>query len=130
VSSRPAERGAATVLVLAVAAAVLAAGVLATAAGGLVVLRHRAAVAADNAALAAALSAPVGPPAACTSAAQVARANGARLAGCTLHDAVAEVTVTAAPSAWLRWVGTVRLNARAGPAETYPDEPVPLDVAS
>jgi secretion/DNA translocation related TadE-like protein len=124
------DQGAATVLVLAVAAAVLAAGVVATVAAGLALLRHRAAIAADNAALAAALSAPVGAPAACASAAQVARANGAQLAGCTLHDAVAEVTVTAAPGAWLSWVGAVRLNARAGPAETYPDEPVPLDVAS
>jgi secretion/DNA translocation related TadE-like protein len=129
-SKRPGDHGAATVLVLAVAGAVLAAGVVATAAGGLALLRHRAAVAADNAALAAAWSAPLGAPAACASAAEVARADGARLTGCMLQDAVAEVTVSASPSAWLSWVAAVRLDARAGPAETYPVESVPLDVAS
>lgn len=124
------ERGAATVLVLAVALAVIAAGAVAALAGAAVELRHRGAVAADAAAVAAAALATSGSEEACRVAGEVARADGAWLASCLLRGAVAEVVVQVAVPAWMRWSTPARLNARAGPAETYRDEPTPLDVPS
>jgi secretion/DNA translocation related TadE-like protein len=125
------DRGAATVLVLAVAVAVLAAGAVAAMAGAAVALRHRTAVAADAAAVAAAVRAAAGIAPACGAAARVARADGARLTSCTLQGSVAEVVVETVVAGWQRWwLSPVRLNARAGPADTYRDEPAPLAVAS
>jgi len=50
---------------------------------------------------------------------ELARANHGRLVACTLRGSVADVTVSAAAGGWLGWLPAVRLNARAGPAETY-----------
>lgn len=128
--ARRREAGAATVLVLAASAAVLAAGGVGAAMSGAVVVRHRAATAADASALGAALQAGGGQQAACARAGRLARANHARLVACTLRGGVAEVSVAAHAGGWLAWLPAVRLNARAGPAETYREEPAPLDRAS
>ncbi|MGT2529128.1 Rv3654c family TadE-like protein [Streptomyces nojiriensis] len=105
------DRGSATVwavLVVAVLGAVFG-GVLLL--GQAVVARHRAASAADLAALAAAANWAHGPATACAAAARVAGAQGAGLSGCVLEGEVAEVTarVAAGPFA-----PTIR--SRAGPA--------------
>ena len=129
-TGRVADQGNATVLVIAVAASVLAAGVVGSALGGAIVVRHRAATAVDAAALAAALDVAAGDEPACARAARLARANAASLAGCTFHGAVVDVSITASAGGWLGWLPTVRLNARAGPAETYREKPAPLDPPS
>jgi secretion/DNA translocation related TadE-like protein len=110
--------GSATVLVL---AAVLLLGVT-TAVGMLVaagtVARHRAAAAADLAALAAAAH-PFEPPGpVCAVAVRVARANGTRLTRCTVAGAAVEVVVQRAAPAWVGWLGPAVGRARA---EAFPD---------
>lgn len=129
-SARREERGAATVLVLAIALAVVAGGAIAAMAGAAVQLRHRGAFAADAAALAAAVRSPDGSTAACAVAAEVARAGGGRLTSCAVHGSIADVIVEVECPRWLQWSAPIRLNARAGPAETYPDEPAPLGAPS
>lgn len=124
------ERGAATVFVLAVAAMVLAAGAVGSAVAGVVLLRHGAARAADAAALGAAMRVAAGRDAACARAAEVAGANGAGLLACAVHDAVVTVTVRSTASGWWAWLPAVRLDARAGPVETYREQPASLDRAS
>jgi len=124
------QDGSATVLVLAVTGVLLAAGVVGSAFGGAVLLRHRAASAADAAALAAAIEAVAGERAACERAAAVARANGGSLVSCTMRGAVADVSVAVAANGWLGWLPAVRLSSRAGPAETYQEKRAPLDPAS
>ncbi|MEV8530686.1 Rv3654c family TadE-like protein [Streptomyces sp. NPDC051211] len=113
------DRGSATVwaaLVTVVLGAVFG-GVLLL--GQAVVVRHRAAAAADLAALAAASSWAHGPEPACAAAIRVARAQGARLAGCSLAGEVAEVTAEAAAGPF-----TGRIRSRAGPAaEPSPELP-------
>ncbi|MFF5801836.1 Rv3654c family TadE-like protein [Streptomyces sp. NPDC012746] len=104
------ERGSATVwgaLVTTVLVAVFG-GVLLL--GQAVVARHRAAAAADLAALAAAASWAHGPETACATAMRVARAQGATLTSCTLRGEISEISARAptgpfAPAA----------TARAGP---------------
>lgn len=122
---RSREDGAGSVLVVAVIAVVMAAGAVGTAVVQAVAVRHLAAVAADASALAAAARAHLGGAAACAGAARVATADGARLDRCELAGDVATVTVSAVPRAMLGWQGTARLNARAGPVETYQEKPAP-----
>lgn len=104
------DRGSATVW------AVLVATVLGAVFGGVlllgqaVVARHRAAAAADLAALAAAASWTHGPEAACSAALRVAREQGATLAACALRGEVAEVTARPAAGSF-----TPQIRARAGP---------------
>jgi secretion/DNA translocation related TadE-like protein len=129
-TDRGMQDGSATVLVVAVAASVLAAGAVGSALGGAVLLRHRAAAAADAAALSAAMRVGDGDSAACGRAAELARANGARLVACAVHGPVVDVSVAAAAGGWLAWLPAARLNSRAGPAETYREKPAPLDRAS
>ena len=124
------EQGAATVLVLAVAGVVLAAGAVGSSVAEAVLLRHRAAQAADAAALGAATRVGLGDGAACARADEVAGANGARLVACVVRDAVVTVAVRSSARGWWAWMPAVRLNARAGPAETYREESAPLDPAS
>ncbi|MFG2293506.1 Rv3654c family TadE-like protein [Streptomyces sp. NPDC048603] len=105
------DRGSATVwaaLVTTVLGAVFG-GVLLL--GQAVVARHRAAAAADLAALAAATAWAHGPPAACAAARRVAEAQDAGLAGCAVEGETAEVTAEAATGPF-----TVRIRSRAGPA--------------
>ena len=121
------ERGSGSALALATVALVLAAGALATGVALAVNARHYAAVAADAAALAAASHATAGPGVACERAARVARANGVRLQACALDGAVASVAVEATVRLpWIGHGGAVRLNARAGPAETNRDKAAPV----
>lgn len=109
------DRGSATVYVLAAAAVVLAAGGVGAEVGAAVVARHRAASAADLAALAAASTALRGGPA-CAVAGRVVRANAGQLAGCQLIGPDAVVTAEVAPAGIGRSWGTARVSARAGPA--------------
>ncbi|MFI1888822.1 Rv3654c family TadE-like protein [Streptomyces jumonjinensis] len=106
------DRGSATVWA-ALAATVLClvfAAVLAM--GQVVAVRHRAAGAADLAALAAAGHALPSPAAACGKAAEVARAQGAEVVRCAVRGEIAEVTarVRFGPYA-------PEIRSRAGPAE-------------
>lgn len=108
-----ADEGAGTVLALGLVA-VLCTAVLACAAlGAAVVGRHRAATAADLAALAAAdrsVGRVDGPP--CPAAASVARANGAALTGCVV-GADGSVTVTTEATLPRPWAGLGVAQARA-----------------
>ncbi|WSZ41576.1 flp pilus-assembly TadE/G-like family protein [Streptomyces sp. NBC_00868] len=104
------DRGSATVwaaLVATVLGAVFG-GVLLL--GQAVVARHRAAAAADLAALAAAATWAHGPETACATARRVARAQGASLGACTLRGEVAEVTARPATGPF-----APTITARAGP---------------
>ncbi|WP_063786513.1 Rv3654c family TadE-like protein [Streptomyces sp. IGB124] len=109
------DRGSATVwaaLVATVLGAVFA-GVLLL--GQAVVALHRAAAAADLAALAAAATWAHGPDTACATALRVARAQGAELAGCRLGGEVAEVEARAAAGPFAPLI-----RARAGPPREPP----------
>ncbi|WP_399433355.1 Rv3654c family TadE-like protein [Streptomyces sp. WAC05950] len=86
--------------------------------GQAVVARHRAAAAADLAALAAAATWAHGPDTACATALRVARAQGAELAGCRLGGEVAEVEARVAAGPF-----TPRIRARAGPPAAGPEDP-------
>ncbi|MFF3430131.1 Rv3654c family TadE-like protein [Streptomyces sp. NPDC002602] len=104
------DRGSATVwaaLVTTVLGAVFG-GVLLL--GQAVVARHRAAAAADLAALAAAATWAHGPEAACAAAVRVARAQGASLTACDVQGEVAEVVARAPTGPF-----APALASRAGP---------------
>jgi len=120
-----ADRGSATVLVLALCLVVaLAGGVVATL-GTVAVARHRAESAADLAALAAADRAASGVGPACAAASSAAVAVGARLLRCGLDGDVAMVTVAVRAAGPAAGLGTARATARAGPAARGTPEPVP-----
>ena len=105
------ERGAATVLVVAMAGVLMFVMTGLAAAGGLVTSQRRAQAAADLAALAGASHLDE----ACASAGQVAFANGAALESCRLYGDVVTVTVSVAgPRVPWRAV-RVTAEARAGP---------------
>jgi secretion/DNA translocation related TadE-like protein len=110
------ERGSATVWVLALSGVLAVVGVAAVLVGAAVVARHRAASAADLAALAAGGQVVTGNPAPCTTAADVAAANGAELTACTVDGAaVVEVAVRVPVrlgGLGVRWAAA---RARAGP---------------
>lgn len=109
------ERGAATVLVVAMAGLLLLVGAACGVVGAIVVAHRTAQAAADLAALAGAGTLADRSGAPCTVAGEVATANGAALATCVVEgdDVVVEVTVTGP-----RWLGQDRDltgRARAGP---------------
>ncbi|MFE0422049.1 Rv3654c family TadE-like protein [Streptomyces sp. NPDC058953] len=79
--------------------------------GQVVIARHRAAAAADLAALAAADHALLGEAVACDRAAETARAQGARLLRCALRGEIADVRTSARAGPL-----TATALARAGPA--------------
>lgn len=111
------EQGSATVWVLALSGVLAVLGAACLLVGAAVVARHRAGTAADMAALAAAGRAAVGDPAACGTAAAVARADGAALEGCDLAgggvvSVRVRVTVRLGPFGAVPAFG----RARAGPA--------------
>lgn len=109
------EQGFVTVAVAGLIALLLAVTGAVAMLGGVAVARHRAAAAADLAALAAASHALEGQDAACAAAGVVAVAHRARLDRCTLLGSDATVEVTVSPSGALgRW-GQARGVARAGP---------------
>jgi secretion/DNA translocation related TadE-like protein len=109
------DRGSGSIWLLAMAALLTVAAFLAAAVAGAITVRHRAAAAADLAALAAAGTAAAGRPA-CPMADRVAHANGATLTECHVDGLVVNVTTTVTPSGWLGGFGisSVR-SARAGP---------------
>ncbi|MBA3252411.1 MAG: hypothetical protein H0T66_19390 [Geodermatophilaceae bacterium] len=113
------ERGSASIWVLGLSAVLVLAVVAAVLVGSAITLRHRAAAAADLAALAAAGRALDGQAAACAAATQVAVGMKARVDACTLTGLVAEVWVTAAADLGL--VGRVgaQAAARAGPVSEW-----------
>jgi secretion/DNA translocation related TadE-like protein len=114
--SRRHERGSASVLTLALGSAVLAVS------SGLMVLvvvmtgQHRAASAADLAALAAASRISSSPGTACAAAGQVAAANHVRLLSCDVAADSVVVSVGLAPGrTWLdSWLSRIAAHARAG----------------
>jgi secretion/DNA translocation related TadE-like protein len=115
------DRGSAAVWVLSGLAIVLVATSLAVAVGVVTVARHRAATAADAAALAAATHALDGRPAACGEATTLAHANGAQIVACELRGADAIVTVRVGLSGLLARLGSAVERARAGPLSEAPD---------
>lgn len=88
--------------------------------GHAVVVRHRAAVAADLAALAVAGRWTVGPEEACAQADAVTRAQGTRLVRCVLVGEVSDVSVAAGEGPF-----AAEVRARAGPPEPSPPVPPP-----
>ncbi|MET8833943.1 Rv3654c family TadE-like protein [Micromonospora sp. NPDC004540] len=110
-----AERGGATVCLLAVGLVLVLAGLFGAALGAARCARHQARNAADFAALAGAGRALEGAEAACGRAADLATANGGRLTACRLDglDVVVTTEVKVAPLPGLGRAATA--TARAGP---------------
>jgi secretion/DNA translocation related TadE-like protein len=107
------------ILVLVSVAALLAA------LGAVAVARHRAASAADLAALAGAQHALEGVDPACRVATRVAQAQGAHLEGCALEGAQVLVEVSVRPAGRIGELGVARARARAGPAAPCVPGPEP-----
>jgi secretion/DNA translocation related TadE-like protein len=118
------ERGSATVWMLALSGVLAVVGIAAVLVGAAAVARHRAGSAADLAALAAAGQAVTGGPAACTTAADIAAANGAELTACTVDEAaVVEVAVRVPVRLGGLGVRWATARARAGPVPSDPVTP-------
>jgi secretion/DNA translocation related TadE-like protein len=110
------DSGYATVwVVIAMAIVVLVGGVCAVV-GAVTMQRHRAAAAADAAALEAALASIAGPTAACHDAGVLAAMDGASLVTCQLDGSVADVAVAVQLPGPLGRFGATTARARAGPA--------------
>ncbi|MFF3910916.1 Rv3654c family TadE-like protein [Streptomyces sp. NPDC001848] len=112
------DRGSATVWVVCLLGAMCAVFGVLLAQGEVVLARHRAAGAADLAALAAADHWTDGGGKACATAGRVARAQGSRLVRCALVGAVSDVTAASAAGPF-----TTEVRARAGPPEPRAPEP-------
>jgi len=110
-----ADRGSASVLVLAAAGVLLAVGVAALVLGSVAVAGQRARLAADLAAIAGATRQRAADGQACAAAATVARANGARLEGCSLQGADITIGVSVEVPVW---PDPARARSRAGPARS------------
>ncbi|MBM7077886.1 Rv3654c family TadE-like protein [Micromonospora humida] len=110
-----ADRGGATVLVLAIGLVFVLVGLFGAAIGAARLARHQARVAADFGALAGAGVAPQGAGVACATADEFVRANAARLVTCRADglDVVVTVEVAVTPLPGLRRYATT--TARAGP---------------
>jgi secretion/DNA translocation related TadE-like protein len=110
------ERGSATVWVLAAGLLTISVATVSAASGAAVVARHRAQVAADLGALAAATRVFEGQGPACAWGGEIVTRNGARLIGCDVDGFDVVVTVSATPSGFAAAAGPARASARAGPA--------------
>lgn len=108
------DRGAATVLTVAMAGVLLLAGAAGGVVGALVVDHRTAQAAADLAALAAASASAAGDP--CVRAAAIAADNGARLRACRREGLDVVVAVVVTGPRWLGQHGDLVASARAGPA--------------
>jgi len=109
------DRGSGTVLVLAAVALAAALSVAGAAVGQAVVARHRAAAAADLAALAAVAGAPAGGDPSCERAVSSATRNGGRLISCAVEaDGSVSVEVAVDVQGPLRPLPIARGRARAG----------------
>lgn len=120
--TRPgADRGAATVLTVAMAGVLLLVGAATGVVGAVVVAHRRAQAAADLSALAAAtaLAHPSGRDP-CTAAAEVAGANGAVLDACRVEGSDVVVEVRVSGPRWLGQDQDLAAAARAGPASLPP----------
>ncbi|MFJ9313743.1 Rv3654c family TadE-like protein [Pimelobacter simplex] len=117
------ERGAATVLAVAMAGVLLLVGAATGVVGAIVVDHRRAQAAADLAALAAAAAHADPGRHPCTTAARVATANGATLRSCRRDGPDVVVTVVVQGPRWLGQEGDLIASARAGPdpARAGPD---------
>ncbi|BCB81094.1 hypothetical protein GCM10022251_66930 [Phytohabitans flavus] len=115
---RQADRGAATIMVLAVGLVLLALSAAGAAVGAARVARHEARAAADLGALAGAMRILEGPDTACARAGELVSRNGGRLAACTVDglDLIVAVEVDVTPLVGL--TRTARAAARAGPIRT------------
>jgi secretion/DNA translocation related TadE-like protein len=111
------ERGSATVMVAGMVVVLMVLVVLGLQLGGAVLTRHRAAAAADLAALAAAGQLAAGVDRACARARQVAERMSVTTTACRVVEWEAYVEVTARPPGWAALSGTANAHARAGPAE-------------
>ena len=109
------ERGAATVLVLALAGVLVLVGAALSVVGALVVDHRTAQSAADLAALAAARTLADGGDA-CAAAARVADANGAGLVACVVSGREVRTRTRVRGPRWLGQHGDLEAEARAGPA--------------
>lgn len=109
-----ADRGSATVLATALVALAAALAVLLAGLTSAVVARHRAASAADLAALAAASTLSRSPDAACTAAERVAQRNGARISQCAVGETSVDVSVRVRPAGPAGRLGAAIGRARAG----------------
>jgi secretion/DNA translocation related TadE-like protein len=118
---RDGDRGAASILLLAVGLLLVAAGVCGAAIGTARVGRHEAQAAADLGALAGAMRAVYGEGVACERAGAIVAANGGRMTSCTVTGLEivvrAEVEVHPLP----RLVRRARAAARAGPVYALAD---------
>ncbi|MGV9242658.1 Rv3654c family TadE-like protein [Streptomyces sp. NPDC003710] len=114
------DRGSATVWVVCLIGALCAVFTVLLAQGEAVLARHRAAAAADLAALAAADHWMEGGDAACTRAGRVVVAQGDRLVRCVVAGEVSDVTVASVSGPF-----TAEVRARAGP----PEPPAPRAAA-
>ncbi|GAC1442941.1 MAG: hypothetical protein NVSMB55_15020 [Mycobacteriales bacterium] len=111
-----ADRGSASILALSLASVLALIGALTAGVGAVAVARHRAASAADLAALAAADRALDGPAVACAAARRTADDVAARLETCTVTGDVAEVVVAVRPGGAIGSWGRARSHSRAGPS--------------
>ena len=114
------DHGFATVWVVSAMGVVVVAAATAAGLGTAIVERHRAADAADAAALGAALHAIDGPAGACAAGAALAADNGARLMRCDMAGSFATVTVSVRLPGPLASFGVAVGEARAGPASATP----------
>ncbi|MEV4860835.1 flp pilus-assembly TadE/G-like family protein [Streptomyces ossamyceticus] len=109
------DRGSATVWVVGVLVVLCAVFGAVLAMGQAVVIRHRAAGAADLAALAAADHWMKGGEGACATAERVARAQGSRIVSCEMEGEIADVTAASGTG-----LLTAEARARAGPPMSAP----------
>jgi secretion/DNA translocation related TadE-like protein len=114
------DTGSASIHVLLLVLLLCCAGVVTAAAGQALAVRHRAATAADLAALAAADHALEGPGSACGHGRTLARANGAHLVVCTVTGEIVDLVVEMPLPARLGGFEPVRARARAGPIGGLP----------
>jgi secretion/DNA translocation related TadE-like protein len=112
---RAGERGAASILLLAIGLVLVAGGIAGAAVGEARVARHRAQTAADLGALAGAVHVLEGPASACAAAQRLVSANDGVLVDCEIQelDLIVHVEVTAP-----HLPGPARAAARAGPVST------------
>ncbi|HET7328665.1 MAG TPA: Rv3654c family TadE-like protein [Nocardioidaceae bacterium] len=112
VSVAAGERGSMTLVAVGLMSALVVFSLVATGFAGLVAMQHRAAAAADLAALAAAEA----PGRGCAVATEVAADNGASLSSCEVTGAVVTLEVRLRAEAPFGFRPTIRSRARAGPA--------------
>ncbi|HEV7708882.1 MAG TPA: Rv3654c family TadE-like protein [Asanoa sp.] len=110
-----ADRGSATVWVLAVGLAFVLLGLACATVGVAAIGRHRAQTAADLGALAGAARTLEGPAAVCARATDIAAANGGRVTGCAVQGFDVIVTVEVVVQLPPRGLRVATARARAGP---------------